>query len=228
MNLQQNLNQIHHLIRQTELESGRNIDEVLLLAVSKQQPVEKIIELFQLGIRNFGESYFQEAQNKISTLQRLPLCWHFIGPIQSNKTKGIANHFSWVHSINRLKIAQCLNKYRPPHLPPLNICLQINLIPEATKSGIPPTEVMQLALAVSQLPNLKLRGLMTIPPPEKNQHTQYHLFMQLNRLLHSINQELALEMDTLSMGMSNDLVPAIKAGATIVRIGKALFGERCQ
>ncbi|MCW8398230.1 YggS family pyridoxal phosphate-dependent enzyme [Legionella sp. PATHC038] len=226
MSLQQSLNQIKQLIIQTELECGRKPGSVLLLAVSKQQGIEAIRGLFQLGITHFGESYFQEAQSKINALNNIPICWHFIGPIQSNKTKGIATLFHWVHSISRLKIANYLNEYRPSNLAPLNICLQINLVDEQTKSGIPPEHAAELALAVSQLPHLKLRGLMTIPPPQKEMQAQYDLFIQLNQLMHSLNQELGLDMDTLSMGMSHDFVPAIKAGATIVRVGQALFGER--
>ncbi|MDR3503325.1 MAG: YggS family pyridoxal phosphate-dependent enzyme [Legionella sp.] len=226
MNLQHNLNQIQQLIRQAELENGRNANEVLLLAVSKQQSAESIAKLFELGVRNFGENYFQEAQEKINALKDLPICWHFIGPIQSNKAKNIARDFNWVHSINRLKIAQLLSEHRPSDLPPLKVCLQVNLITEETKSGISPEETTELALAVSQLPHLQLKGLMTIPPPEPDPQKQYELFMQMNQLLKSLNQKLGLSLDTLSMGMSDDLVPAIKAGATIVRIGRAIFGER--
>ena len=226
MNLQSNLNQIQQLIKQAALESGRNENEVLLLAVSKQQSAKSIAQLFELGVKNFGENYFQEAHEKINALKELPICWHFIGPIQSNKAKNIARDFNWVHSINRLKIAQILNEHRPSNLPPLNVCLQVNLVPEETKSGISPEDVIELALSVSQLPHLKLRGLMTIPPPEHNPQKQYELFMQMALLLKSLNIQLGLNMDTLSMGMSDDLVPAIKAGATIVRIGRAIFGER--
>lgn len=226
MALYQNLNRVQQLITHAELASGREPGSVLLLAVSKQQSIAAIREVFHLGITHFGENYFQEAQKKIQALNDLPLCWHFIGPIQSNKTKGIATSFSWVHSINRLKVAQQLNQYRPANLALLNVCLQINLVNEISKSGIPAENAAELALAISQLPNLKLRGLMTIPPPQKDSQEQYHLFNKLKQLLQSLNQELGLNMDTLSMGMSDDLVPAIKAGATIVRIGQAIFGER--
>lgn len=226
MNLYQNLHQVQKLITQAEQMSGRKPGHVLLLAVSKQQSIETIEEASYLGINHFGESYFQEAQAKINALKHLALCWHFIGPIQSNKTKGIAASFDWVHSISRFKIASQLNEHRPPNLAPLNVCLQISLVDEKTKSGVTLENVNALAMAVSQLPNLKLRGLMTIPPPQKNPQTQYTLFMQLNQLMHALNQELGLRMDTLSMGMSDDLTSAIKAGATIVRIGRAIFGER--
>lgn len=226
MTLVKHLTQINDLIERAALESKRSPNDVLLLAVSKQQSPEAITEVFQLGLRQFGENYFQEALKKIIILKDLPITWHFIGPIQSNKTQGIATHFSWVHSVDRLKIAEKLNEYRPSHLAPLNVCLQINLLGEKTKSGIAPEEAMQLALAVNQLPHLTLRGLMTIPPPEKNPQKQYALFLKLKELQDSINQTLGLKMDTLSMGMSDDLVPAIKAGATIIRVGRAIFGER--
>lgn len=211
---------------QAELAAHRKPGSVLLLAVSKQQNAEAIAEAFQHGIHHFGENYYQEALDKQDKLKHLPLCWHFIGPIQSNKTKGIAQHFDWVHSINRIKVAQLLNEHRASPLKPLQVCIQINLVEEESKSGISVEEASELALAVSQLPNLKLRGLMTIPPPQKNPQEHYSLLCQLHELKDVLNRQLNLQMDTLSMGMSDDLVPAIKAGSTIVRIGRALFGER--
>ena len=226
MGLEQRLHQVRQLISQTEYACNRKPGSVLLLAISKNQGIDAIREAFHLGVTDFGENYYQEALHKINALESLPICWHFTGPIQSNKTKGIATHFSWVHSINRLKIAVLLNEHRLPHLPPLNVCLQINLVAEETKSGIPPEQATELALAVSQLPHIHLKGLMTIPPPQKNPEEQYNLLLQLNHLMYSINQDLGLAMDTLSMGMSDDLIPAIKAGSTIVRIGRAIFGER--
>lgn len=226
MNLYQNLNQVKQLIIQTALACDRPLESILLLAVSKQQSIDKIQEAFQLGISNFGENYFQEAQQKIEALKELPLHWHFIGPIQSNKTKGIASAFSWVHSISRFKIAYQLSEHRPRELNPLQVCLQINLIDEKSKSGISSEHAAELALAVSQLPHLKLRGLMTIPPPQKDPQIQYEVFIRLKKLMYSLNKQLGLNMDTLSMGMSDDLIPAIKAGSTIVRIGRAIFGER--
>lgn len=226
MSISQNINKVRELIIQTELSTKRKPGSVLLLAVSKEQSTDSIKEAYQQGIGHFGENYFQEAQEKILALINLPICWHFIGPIQSNKTKGIAKHFSWVHSIDRNKTANLLNQFRTELLPPLNVCLQINLVGEATKSGIAPEYANDLALEVSQLPNLKLRGLMTIPPPQNDERAQYHLFLKLNQLMQSINQTLNLKMDTLSMGMSDDLVPAIKAGSTIIRVGRAIFGER--
>ncbi len=226
MTLAERLTQINDLIQQATRESNRTANDVLLLAVSKQQHPEAITKAFKLGLRHFGENYFQEALKKITVLSNLPIIWHFIGPIQSNKTQGIATHFSWVHSVDRLKIALKLNDYRPSELGPLNVCLQINLVGEKTKSGIAPEEALELALAIKQLPHLTLRGLMTIPPPEKDPQKQYELFITLKQLQASINQKLGLEMDTLSMGMSDDLIPAIKAGATIIRVGRAIFGER--
>lgn len=226
MSLSQNLEKVRQLITQAEETNHRKPNSVVLLAVSKNQSVDFISQAFRLGVLNFGENYYQEALNKINTLKDLPICWHFIGPIQSNKTKGIATHFHWVHSINRIIIARLLNEYRPAHLPPLNVCLQINLVNEETKSGIMPEQAIELAQAISKLPNLKLKGLMTIPPPQKDPIDQYQLLMQLNLLMHSINEQTGLKMDTLSMGMSDDLIPAIKAGSTIVRIGRAIFGER--
>ena len=220
MSISQNTTYVRELINQAEKENQRDENSVLLLAVSKKQSTNLIDEAYRSGLHHFGENYYQEALSKIEALKHLPLHWHFIGPIQSNKAKGIASHFHWVHSINRLLIAQLLNEYRPSYLPPLNVCLQVNLIPEETKSGIAPEEVQALACSISKLPHLKLRGLMTIPPPQKNPELSYNLFRQLSQLMISINQSCDLEMDTLSMGMSKDLVPAIKAGASIVRVGE--------
>lgn len=226
MNIGNNIATIKELITQTELAAHREPGSVLLLAVSKQQSIEAITLAFEQGQTHFGENYYQEALEKITKLKHLPICWHYIGPIQSNKTKGIAEHFDWVHSVNRIKIAELLSEHRPNNLAPLNVCLQVNLIEEPSKSGIAVEQVNELARAVSQLPNLKLKGLMTIPPPQNNTQEQYQLFLQLTQLMHAINKESGLNMDTLSMGMSDDLVPAIQAGATIIRIGRAIFGER--
>jgi PLP dependent protein len=226
MTLSHTIHHIHQLISETEHACHRPPGSVLLLAVSKQHSVKSIEEAFKLGITQFGENYYQEAKQKIKTLNHLNLSWHFIGPIQSNKTKGIATHFDWVHSVNKISIAERLNQYRPPDLPPLNICLQVNIIEEPSKSGVHYDDTLELARAICQLPRLKLRGLMTIPPPQIEPQAQYDVFIQLNHLMHSLNNQLELHMDTLSMGMSEDLVPAIQAGSTIVRIGRAIFGER--
>lgn len=228
MSIKEQLLQLQYIIDNAAKSCHRDPKSVLLLAVSKQQPSHKIREAYHLGVHHFGENYYQEAVSKISELNDLPITWHFIGPIQSNKAKGIARQFSWVHSVDRLKIAMELNQYRPIDSPPLNVCLQIKLIDEDTKSGISAQHATELASAIQQLPNLKLRGLMLIPPPVRNETEQYTIFMQLNHLLQHLNHELHLSMDTLSMGMTDDLVPAIKAGATIIRIGRALFGERPQ
>lgn len=226
MSLAQNILQIQHVINDTALTCARKPDSITLLAVTKQQNVATIEQAAKLGLQHFGESYYQEAEKKIKQLHHMNLVWHFIGPIQSNKTKGISSHFSWVHSVNRHDIAEKLNRYRASNQPPLNVCIQVNVVEEATKSGISSKEAKQLAYQISQYPMLRLRGLMTIPPPVKTEQEQLIHFLQLTHLLHALNKELALSMDTLSMGMSEDIIPAIRAGATIVRIGRALFGER--
>lgn len=226
MTISQNIAELNQKIIQAELASSRPQNSVLLLAVSKQQNIEAIEQAYSLGITDFGENYYQEAEKKIKALQHLAIKWHFIGPIQSNKTKGIATHFTWVHSVNRLSIAEHLDKHRKDNLPPLNLCLQVNIVDEPTKAGVPINEVKELVRSVLKLPNLRLRGLMTIPPPQKDPQAQYELFALLQRQLKLLNTELGCEMDTLSMGMSDDLIPAIKAGATIVRVGRALFGDR--
>ena len=204
----------------------RPIQDLKILAVSKGQSAAAIKEAYLAGISDFGENYYQEAQKKIIILKNLTLCWHFIGPIQSNKVQGIAHDFSWVHSVNREKIAELLAIHRPEHLPPLNLCLQVNLDNEVSKSGIPPKNLPQLAQFVSQLPNLRLRGLMAIPMPQQGEQQQYESLLRLTDLFHQLNTDLNVSMDTLSMGMSDDLVAAIRAGSTIVRIGRAIFGER--
>lgn len=201
-------------------------DAVALLAVSKGRPISAIQEVFNAGIHNFGESYLQEALPKIYALNALPLCWHFIGPLQSNKTKSIATHFHWVHSIDREKTAVLLDTHRPAHLGPLNVCLQVNLDNENNKSGLNPSQVEQLAYTITQLPQLKLRGLMTIPMPQCGEERQYESFLRLTSLFNQLNKTRALSMDTLSMGMSNDWVAAIRAGSTLVRIGRALFENK--
>jgi pyridoxal phosphate enzyme (YggS family) len=193
-----------------------------LLAVSKTKPAEALREAYAAGLRDFGENYLQEALGKQAQLSDLPLCWHFIGPIQSNKTRAIAENFAWVHSVDRLKIAQRLSEQRPAELPPLNICIQVNVSGEASKSGCAPQDLPALANAISALPNLKLRGLMAIPEPTEDRAAQSAAFATVRNLLDSLN----LPLDTLSMGMSHDLEAAIEQGATWVRIGTALFGAR--
>lgn len=199
---------------------------VTLVAVSKTQSSATIREAFAAGLRVFGENYLQEALDKQAELSDLPLEWHFIGPIQSNKTRPIAQHFSWVHGVDREKIAKRLSDARLElNLPPLNICLQVNLGGESTKSGVPPSEVEALARQVMNLPGIKLRGLMAIPEPEPDAHRQQARFREL-RLLKEQLVSHGIPLDTLSMGMSADYPTALKEGATIVRIGSALFGAR--
>ncbi|WEL55279.1 YggS family pyridoxal phosphate-dependent enzyme [Pseudomonas kermanshahensis] len=202
--------------------AGRDPASIQLLAVSKTKPASAIREIYAAGVRDVGENYLQEALTKQEALRDLPLIWHFIGPIQSNKTKAIAEHFDWVHSVDRLKIAQRLSEQRPAALAPLNICLQVNVSGEDSKSGCAPSDLPALAEAVAKLPNLRLRGLMAIPEPTDDRAAQEAAFASLRTL----QQRLGLGLDTLSMGMSHDLEAAIAQGATWVRIGTALFGAR--
>ena len=218
----ENIAKVGERIREAAQASGRDLDGIGLLAVSKTKPAAAVRDAFAAGLRDFGENYLQEALDKQAELSELPLIWHFIGPIQSNKTKPIAEHFAWVHSVDRLKIAQRLSEQRPTGLPPLNICLQVNVSAEASKSGCAPAELAALAQAVSQLPNLRLRGLMAIPEPTDDVAAQRAAFARLREL----RDGLPLPLDTLSMGMSHDLDAAIAEGATWVRIGTALFGAR--
>ena len=218
----ENIAKVGVRIREAAQASQRDCATVGLLAVSKTKPAAAIRQAFAAGVRDFGENYLQEALEKQLELGDLPLIWHFIGPIQSNKTKAIAEHFAWVHSVDRLKIAQRLSDQRPAHLPALNICLQVNVSGESSKSGCNPDELPALAQAVTQLPNLRLRGLMTIPEPTDDVARQHAAFARLREL----QDGLGLDLDTLSMGMSHDLEAAIAEGATWVRIGTALFGAR--
>lgn len=217
-----NIAKVRTRIREAAQACGRDPQTVGLLAVSKTKPAAAVREAHACGQSDFGENYLQEALNKQAELSDLPLTWHFIGPIQSNKTRPIAEHFAWVHSVDRLKIAQRLSEQRPTQLPPLNICLQVNVSGEASKSGCTPDELPALAEAVSQLPNLRLRGLMTIPEPTSDAAQQHSACARLRQLRDDLN----LELDVLSMGMSDDLEAAIAEGATWVRIGTALFGAR--
>lgn len=201
----------------------RDPAEVALLAVSKTFPAEAVREAEAAGQRAFGESYLQEALAKQDILSDLALEWHFIGPIQSNKTRPIAERFAWVHGVDRLKIAQRLSEARPPALPPLNLCLQVNVSGEASKHGVAPDQALALAREVATLPRLKLRGLMAIPRPTPDPTEQRAQFALLRRLY---EQADGLGLDTLSMGMSDDLEAAVMEGATIVRIGTAIFGKR--
>lgn len=220
-----NLLAVKQRITQAADAAARSADQVHLLAVSKTWPAEAVREAFQAGQTAFGESYVQEAIAKIEALRDLPLQWHFIGPIQSNKTRPIAEHFDWVHSIDRLKIAERLSESRPTSLAPLNICLQVNISGETTKSGVALAQVATLAKAVQVLPHLTLRGLMAIPKDTTDYALQREQFKMLKLLFDQLNAE-GLQLDTLSMGMSHDLEAAIVEGATIVRVGAAIFGAR--
>ncbi len=228
MNNQQLQDNIAKLLERLRLEaqkSQRISEDIQVLAVSKSQPVEAIRAAFQCGLRQFGESYVQEALEKIAALRDLPLCWHFIGPIQSNKARAIAEHFDWVHSVDRAKVAQRLSRYRPAGMTPLQICLQVNISAEASKSGVLPQALPQLVREVLPLPGLQLRGLMAIPAPNAELPQQRAAFAQLREALQQLHA-LAPDLDTLSMGMSDDMEAAIAEGATIVRVGSAIFGAR--
>jgi len=220
--LADNLSAISARIASAAQAAGRDPASVQLLAVSKTKPASAIREIHAAGVRDVGENYLQEALTKQQALNDLPLIWHFIGPIQSNKTKAIAEHFDWVHSVDRLKIAQRLSEQRPAGLAPLNLCLQVNVSGEDSKSGCAPADLPALAKAVAGLPNLRLRGLMAIPEPTDDRAAQEAAFARLRQL----QESLGLGLDTLSMGMSHDLEAAIAQGATWVRIGTALFGAR--
>ncbi|MBJ2347318.1 MULTISPECIES: YggS family pyridoxal phosphate-dependent enzyme [Pseudomonas] len=217
-----NIAQVRSRIHAAEQAAQRAAGSVQLLAVSKTKPAQALREAYAAGLRDFGENYLQEALGKQAELTDLPLIWHFIGPIQSNKTRAIAEHFDWVHSVDRLKIAQRLSEQRPAELPPLNICIQVNVSGEASKSGCTPTDLPALAKAIAALPHLTLRGLMAIPEPTDDRAEQDAAFAAVQRLQASLD----LPLDTLSMGMSHDLESAIAQGATWVRIGTALFGAR--
>ncbi len=198
---------------------------VALLAVSKTWPAQAIREAHAAGQKAFGESYVQEALGKMQELSGLDLEWHFIGPVQGNKAKAIAEHFDWVHSIDREKIALKLSEARPGNLPPLQVCIQVNISGEASKSGVPPDEVPHLAQFVSGLPKLRLRGLMAIPEPTRDERLRRARFAELRQLKGRLC-ESGFDLDTLSMGMSEDLESAILEGATMVRVGSAIFGTR--
>jgi len=229
MSISENLQVVQHRIATSAQAAGRDPSSIALLAVSKTFDAQAVLTAAQAGQRAFGENYVQEAIDKISATRELnpnlQLEWHFIGPIQSNKTRQIAEHFDWVHSVDRLKIAQRLSEQRPVDMPPLQICLQVNVSGEATKSGIEPDALLELARVVNTLPNLRLRGLMSIPEPTEDVEQQRAAFAKL-RLMQNDLQAVGIQTDTLSMGMSADMDAAIAEGATIVRIGTAIFGGR--
>lgn len=216
------LNDVQARMREAAAEAGRSAEAVTLVAVSKTFPAEAIRAARACGQRDFGENYVQEARAKQDELAGLDLVWHMIGPIQSNKTREIAGHFDWVHGIEREKIARRLSEQRPAGLPLLNVCIQVNVSGEASKSGVAPEEVADLAGLVAGLPRLKLRGLMAIPEPGGDSRPRFRL---LRELLDGLNAR-GLALDTLSMGMSGDFETAIAEGATVIRVGSAIFGKR--
>jgi pyridoxal phosphate enzyme (YggS family) len=224
-NLRNNWSETRKRIASAAMQAGRLSDSVGLVAISKGHPASALRTVAGFGQRDFGENYLQEALPKLAALVDLPLTWHFTGQLQANKTRAVAEHFHWVHTLDRERIAIRLNEQRPHYAPPLNICVQVSLADEPGKGGVPPAEVLALAQSVATLPKLKLRGLMCIPPPSDTFETQRARFEELaacqRRLI-----DAGLAVDTLSMGMSDDLEAAVAAGATWVRIGTALFGAR--
>ena len=224
-NIEKNLKQVQAQILEAANSAGRDPSEITLLAVSKTKPVEDLLAAYQAGQSEFGENYLQEAESKIQALAGKPIQWHFIGPIQSNKTRKISELFDWVHSVDRLKIAQRLDEHRPAQLQPLNILLQVNIDNEPSKSGVPVDQVLSLAEQVAGLPRVKLRGLMAIPAEQQEYEKQSESFARMRALLDALQQSHP-DCDTLSMGMSGDMKAAIAQGSTLVRIGTAIFGKR--
>lgn len=220
-----NLDDIHAQILRAATACGRDPDSILLLAVSKKKPASDIRIAYAHGQKHFGENYLQEAQQKMAELEDLDICWHFIGAIQSNKTRNIAEAFDWAHCVDRLKIARRLSDQRPPGLAPLNVCIQVNLDQEDSKAGIELEQVGELAAQVRQLPGIRLRGLMTIPAPRDSSVEQRQAFARIAAAMDDLRQR-GIDCDTLSMGMTHDMAAAIAEGSTLVRIGTAIFGER--
>ena len=224
-NLPAALRAVRERIARAAAAAGRSAESVTLLAVGKAQPVELLAAAADCGLTDFGESYLQEALEKVAALQERSLTWHFLGRVQANKTRLIAEHFDWVHAVDRLKVAERLSAQRPPQALPLNLCLQVNVAGELSKGGVAAAELPALAAAVARLPRLTLRGLMCIPPEESEPGRQRAWFAQLRALRDDLNASGG-RLDTLSMGMSGDFEAAILEGATIVRLGTALFGPR--
>ena len=224
-NIEKNLNEIHTRITAAALAAGRDPQSISLLAVSKKKPASDIRAAYRCGQSEFGENYLQEALQKIQELDDLDICWHFIGAIQSNKTRSIAEAFDWVHCIERIKIAQRLSDQRPATLAPLNVCIQVNIDHESSKAGIDLADVPELAQAITGLPGIRLRGLMAIPAPRQDFDQQREVFAGLAAALVDLQQR-GIDCDTLSMGMTQDMEAAIAAGSTLIRIGTAIFGER--
>jgi pyridoxal phosphate enzyme (YggS family) len=237
-NLPERLAEVRERMEKAAVGAGRRVDCITLLGVTKGQPAAALLAAAGAGVRNFGESYLQEALDKIAAVEQLraqgpppgaerqsELTWHFVGRLQSNKTRPVAEGFAWVHAVDRLKIAERLAEQRPYYSAPLNVCLQVNVAGEGSKGGVGFAELPALAAAVAALPRLKLRGLMCLPPEENDPARQRHWFRKLREALEGLNAA-GLALDTLSMGMSGDLEAAIQEGATIVRVGTALFGPR--
>jgi PLP dependent protein len=224
-NLPERINAVLERVTRAATAAGRSARSVTVLAIGKAQAPQTLATAARCGLTEFGESYLQEALQKLAALREFPLTWHFVGRVQTNKTRALAEQFAWVHAVDRLKSAARLSAQRPFHAPPLNVCLQVNLAAEASKGGVAPAELPALAAAVAALPRLKLRGLMCIPPAETEPARQRAWFAQLRALRDQVNAG-GLELDTLSMGMSADFEAAIMEGATIVRLGTVLFGAR--
>jgi PLP dependent protein len=220
-----NVQQIRNRIRNAAVAAGRDPSTVTLLAVTKTQTAEIVRAAATAGVTDFGESYLQEASAKMPLLADLPLRWHFIGGVQSNKTRAIAERFDWVHGVDRLSVARRLSEQRPYHAPPLNLCIQVELVPEPNKGGVTPAEAGPLAAAIARLPRVRMRGLMCVPPPQPDVAAERAVFARLRVLQQELIAD-GLDLDTLSMGMSGDFESAIAEGATLVRIGTALFGGR--
>lgn len=225
--IENRLQAVKFRIEQAARHAGRDPRDIVLVAISKSFPTDDIRAAHAVGQRHFGESYAQEAIAKMDMLADLDLVWHFVGPLQSNKTRSIAERFAWVHSVDRLKIAERLSAQRPESLPPLAVCVQVNVSGETTKRGAPPDEVVSLAHSVARLPRLSLRGLMAIPEPTADIELQRARFASLASMNARLRAD-GLDLDTLSMGMSDDLEAAIEAGSTLVRVGTAIFGARPQ
>jgi pyridoxal phosphate enzyme (YggS family) len=224
-NLTANVNHVRSRINRAALAAGRDPATVTLVAVTKAKAAESVRAAATAGVTDFGENYLQEALAKMDEVGALPARWHFIGGLQSNKTRPVAERFDWVHSIDRLSVARRLSEQRPFHAPPLNLCIQVALVPESTKRGIEPADLAELAARTAELPRVRLRGLMCIPPPQPDVRSERQVFSRLRLLLQELNAT-GLKLDTLSMGMSADFESAIAEGATHVRVGTAIFGGR--
>jgi PLP dependent protein len=224
-NLTANVNHVRSRINRAALAAGRDPATVTLVAVTKAKAAESVQAAATAGVTDFGENYLQEALAKMDEVGALPARWHFIGGLQSNKTRPVAERFDWVHSIDRLSVARRLSEQRPFHAPPLNLCIQVALVPESTKRGIEPADLAELAARTAELPRVRLRGLMCIPPSQPDVRSERQVFSRLRLLLEELNAT-GLKLDTLSMGMSADFESAIAEGATHVRVGTAIFGGR--